>query len=187
MLFSNFPKVPFLLNSHAILLMRFLTLLTIVSRCSGFRIFIRGEQITSTYKYPFSTDEVLHGTDHQNVIKKIYINILNLCSWYAALYIEYVPVQHALGMLPIKSTAATYTERTWRKKSCLLNNLLYNSWKHFKIHSEILFSVWSFISSNFPPNENFKNSSPPLSLSSKIRSPPHKWGGSRYERWHVLA
>ena len=36
----------------------------------------------------------------------------------------------ALGMLPIKSTAATYAERTARKKSCL-NNLLYKSRKHF--------------------------------------------------------
>ena len=60
-----------------------------------------------------------------------------------------------------ESTAATYTERTIRKKSCL-NNLFYNSRKHFYIHSEILVSVWSFISSNFPPNKNFKNSPFPL-------------------------
>ena len=58
-----------------------------------------------------------------------------VCSWHAA----------------IKSTAATHIERTIRKKSCL-NTLLYNSWKHFKIHSQILFYVWSFIAaSNFPP------------------------------------
>ena len=35
-----------------------------------------------------------------------------------------------LDMLTIKSTATTYAERTIRKKSCL-NDLLYNSWKHF--------------------------------------------------------
>ena len=29
-----------------------------------------------------------------------------------------------------ESTAATYTEKTTRKKSCV-NNLLYDSWKHF--------------------------------------------------------
>ena len=69
-----------------------------------------------------------------------------------------------LGMLPIKSTAATYTERAIKKKSCL-NNLTYNSWKHFKIQSEILFSVWNFISNNFPRNENLKKSPFPLFFS----------------------
>ena len=67
-----------------------------------------------------------------------------------------------MGMLPIKSTAATYTERTVRKKS--------------------------FTFSNFLPNENFKRSpfpplfllrlilksfsSPLISLRSRIQSPP---------------
>ena len=95
----------------------------------------------------------------------------------------------ALGMLPVKSTAATYTQRTIRKKSCS-NNLLYNSRKHF------LNTFWNFVFclkfhlQQFPPpNENFKNSPfphlflpppPPLiSLSSKIQSPLlHKWGGA---------
>ena len=69
--------------------------------------------------------------------------------------------------------------------------------KTFLNYFEILFSVWSFISTNFPLNENFKNSFPPLFfsphlilknfnspqilLSSKIQSPPfpplHKGGG----------
>ena len=62
-----------------------------------------------------------------------------VCSWHVALV-----------TLPNKSTATTYTEWNIRKKSCL-NYLLYNWWKHFKIHFEILFSVWSFISSNSPP------------------------------------
>ena len=97
-----------------------------------------------------------------------------------------------------ESTAATYTERTIRKKSCL-NSLWYNSWKHFKIHSEILFSVSSFISSNFPPMKISKFYFPPsfstlldfekfqfpqILLSLKIQSPPppsqRDGGGSCY-------
>ena len=67
MTFWNFPKVPFLFlywdsniaNKNK------------VSRCWGFRLFFCGEKIMPRYKYPFSTDEVLHGADHQNVIKNI--------------------------------------------------------------------------------------------------------------------
>ena len=31
---------------------------------------LRGDQIICRYKYPLSTDGVLHGVDHQNVTKK---------------------------------------------------------------------------------------------------------------------
>ena len=99
-----------------------------------------------------------------------------------------------LGMPPIKSTAATYTERTIRKKS-FLNNLLYNSWKHFQIHSKILFSVWSFISNNFPPKKfskiplspsfssslDFEKFQFPRFYSVQKSSPPLHIQGQRYE------
>ena len=92
-----------------------------------------------------------------------------VCSWHAA-----------LGMLPIKSTAATYTERTRRKKSCLLNNLLYNSWKHFKVHSEILFSAqWKF--QKFPSPLH-----PPLFLPPLIRFRRILLSSNRYMHTYII-
>ena len=107
-----------------------------------------------------------------------------VCFWHAA-----------LGMLPIKSNAATYAERTIRKKSCL-NNLLHNSWKHFQIHSEILFSVWSSSPAIFPTvkiskillSPSFSSSLafrkfhfPPDFVEFKNPSPPSQTGGSCYD------
>ena len=96
MTFRNFPKVPFPLNDHAIPLLGFFVAnKNKVSRCSGFRLFLRGEQIISRYKYPFSTDEILHGADHQNIIKNIsytqiyYMYVPHMLTY--ALYIEYAP------------------------------------------------------------------------------------------------
>ena len=67
-----------------------------------------------------------------------------------------------LGMLPIKSTTATYTERTIRKKSCL--KIYYITHKNifkFILKFYFLFEV-SSPAIPPPPNENFKNSPFPL-------------------------
>ena len=96
--FRNYPKVPFLLNSHAIPLLRFLMLLT--------RIKSQDVQVSD---YFFVVSKSSLGTNTLFLKMKYCIGMHNWACYQ-----------------PIKSTAATYTERTMRKKSCL-NNLLYNS------------------------------------------------------------
>ena len=92
--FRNFPKVPFPLNSHTIPLLGFLTLLTRVKsqdvHVSDY-FFVVSKSFLDMNTYYFYRWSIAWCRSSKRNKKMLYINILNVCSWYAALYIEYVP------------------------------------------------------------------------------------------------